>query len=260
MSTKPLENQQILATRADNKQVALCALIESYGAKAVALPCIDISPITPDQVGFGIAKQHILDLDLFDIVICISANAARIAGELIDQYWPQLPVKIKWLAIGSASAKELAYFDIDAQIMPGADSESLLAHPDLQAVANQKVLILQGNSGRELLQQSLIERGAFISQAILYKRLIPVYTDQQVENSLYKSTISAILVTSGEALCNLTTIARGSSQQFDITSLLNTPLIVPSTRVAQIASTQGYLNIKVASGADDSSMLNALLK
>jgi len=259
LSTLVLQDQNILITRALDKQPSLAALIDSYGATAVPLPCLDIKALDTNSVEFGIAKQQILDLDLFDIVICISTNAARIAGELIDQYWPQLPVKIKWLAIGKASAKALAGFDIDAQIMLGSDSEALLAHPALQSVANKKVLILQGNNGRELLLKSLTSRSAIISQAILYNRLIPVYTDQQVENSLYNSALSAILITSGEALCNLTTIARGSSRQFDITSLQSTLLIVPSTRVAQIASTQGYLNIKVASGADDQSMLNALL-
>ena len=254
-----MQDQLILVTRAPHKQAPLLELLNSQGAKPVPFASIHIAPLEIHSAEYGVTKQHILDLDQFDIVICISANAARFAGELIDQYWPQLPVNIKWLAIGKATAKALDYFDVFAQVVPGADSEALLNHPELQHVANKKILILQGNNGRELLADTLLQRAAIITQAVLYNRIVPVYTDDQIKNSLYNAALSAILITSGEALSNLTTIAKGSQQQFDISSLQATTLIVPSTRVANIASTQGYQHIKVAKSADDQSMLDALL-
>ncbi|MEH6444283.1 MAG: uroporphyrinogen-III synthase [Oceanospirillaceae bacterium] len=264
MNEKPLSGQSILVTRPEHKQVNLTKLLQQQGAQVNSLATLAIAPILQDHADYGRLKQHILDLDIFDIIICVSANAARFAGELIDQYWPQLPVRIKWYAIGDASAAALAKFDIKAEVAKdqqnkGHDSEALLAHPELQDVAAKKVLILKGTSGRELLSQTLHQRKALISEANLYNRLIPVYTDQQIKNTLYNSSLSAILITSGEALCNLMTIARGSVQQFDHKSLLNTLLIVPSTRVAQLASTQGYHRIKVATAADDNAMLAALL-
>ena len=93
----------------------------------------------------------------------------------------------------------------------------------------------------------------------LYNRLIPVYTDQYVNSILYKSSLSAILITSGEALQNLTAIARDSLNKFAQNSLFATDLIVPSARVAEIAATQQYQRITVAAAADDQSMLAALL-
>jgi len=254
-----LLDQHILLTRATNKQASLSKLLSAQGAKTTSFPSLEIAPLKSCDEDYGIVKQQILDLDLFDIVICISANAANIAGELIDQYWPQLPMKIKWLAIGKATQEQLAYYDIHAQIMKGSDSEALLKHQDLQDVAGKKILIMQGNEGRKHLSNTLSNRSANITKVVLYNRLIPVYTDEEIKNSLYNSTLSAILITSGEAVCNLTTIARGNQQQFNITPVLKTLLIVPSIRVAEIASTQGYLNIKVAAGADDQSMLNTLL-
>lgn len=241
------------------KQAAIVKLLKGEGANPVPFASIVVEPLDFHSPEFGVTKQHILDLDLYDIVICISANAARFGGELIDQYWPQLPVNIKWLAIGKATAKQLDYYGIDAQIMPGADSEALLNHPDLQSIKDKKVLILQGNGGRELLATTLLQRGAIINQGVLYNRIVPVYTEDEIKNSLYSTALSAILITSGEALSNLTTIAKGSLPHNDISSLLATVLIVPSTRVANIASTQGYQHIKVATGADDQSMLDALL-
>ncbi|NRA20310.1 MAG: uroporphyrinogen-III synthase [Oceanospirillaceae bacterium] len=259
MDSRRLHNQQVLITRATHRQTSLGNLLATVGALAVPFPCLEIAPHQIGSVEFNRAKQYILELDSFDIVICISANAARLGGELIDQYWPQLPIDTQWFAIGSASAEQLAYFDIDAQQPPRADSESLLELLQLQQLSGKKILILQGNSGRKLLSKTLSARSAVISQCVLYNRIVPVYTNAQVKNSLYNSDLSAILITSGEALCNLTTIARGSLQSSVITSLLATQLIVPSTRVAKIASTQGYQHIEVAAGADDQSMLNALL-
>ncbi len=235
-------------------------MLQAQGANPTALATIEIAPITEQNPDYARLKQHILDLDLFDIIVCVSANAARIAGELVDQYWPQLPVGLKWFAIGPATQSALADYDIASTVATlGTDSEALLQETDLQQLQNSKVLILKGTSGRQMLSETLQSRGAQVFEANLYNRLIPVYTDQHIKNTLYNSCLSAILVSSGEALCNLTTIAKGSLNQFDTKPLLATCVIVPSTRVAQIASTQGYQSIKVAASADDESMLKALL-
>ncbi len=255
-----LKQHTILVTRPAHKQAELQAMLEAKGADTAMLSTIEIAPIAEQDPEYARLKQHILDLDLFDIIICVSANAARLAGELIDQYWPQLPVKLKWFAIGQATQSALANYDIwSTTATKGTDSEALLKASDLQQLQNSKVLILKGTSGRELLSETLRSRGAQVFEANLYNRLIPVYTDQQIKNALYNSSLSAILVSSGEALCNLMTIAKGSHNQFDTKPLLATCVIVPSTRVAQIASTQGYQSIKVAAAADNKSMVLALL-
>ena len=251
---------KVLVTRPAHRQAQLCQLLQNNALQPIPFATIEIAARNPQHSDYGRLKQHILDLDLFDVIICVSANAAEIGAELIEDYWPQLPLGINWIAIGAASARALEKFDIQAQTpTSGQDSEALLQLPQLQQLAGKKVLILKGNSGRQLLSETLSDRGAIITEAILYDRLIATYTDQQINNCLYNSGLSAILVTSGEALCNLTTIAAGSLKQFKHNSLLATPLIVPSARVAKIASTQGYYRITVARAADDQAMLAALL-
>ena len=251
---------KVLVTRPAHRQAYLCQLLQNNALQPVPFATIQVVARDSSHSGYGLLKQHILDLDLFDIIICISANAAEIAGELIEDYWPQLPLGIHWIAIGKASARALEKYHIQAQTpASGHDSEALLQLEKLQHLKDKKVLILKGNSGRQLLSETLSARGAIITEAVLYDRLIATYTDRQINNSLYNSGLSAILVTSGEALYNLSAIARGSLNQFEHKSLLATPLIVPSTRVAKIASTQGYYRITVARAADDQAMLAALL-
>ncbi len=260
MNTALLHNLSVLVTRPAEKSANMCALLAAYAAHPIAFPTIEITPIVEQHPDFGQLKQTIMNLDLFDIIICVSANAARLAGELIDQYWPQLPINIQWFAIGEQTANILAQFDIQARVATGSqDSESLLADPALQQILASKVLILKGHAGRALLGETLASRGAIVTEVPLYNRLIPVYTDQYINSILYKSSLSAILITSGEALQNLTAMARNSLNQFSQNSLFATDLIVPSARVAEIAATQQYQRITVAAAADDQSMLVALL-
>lgn len=255
-----LAQLNILITRPQHSIADLRQCVVDRQCCAIELPCLAITPISADADNFGLIKQYILDLDLFDIVICVSTNAARIAGELIDQYWPQLPLGLKWFAIGKASAQALAHYDISAQVCEGlSESEVLLSHPDLQNISAKKVLILKGSAGRELLSSTLQSRSAIVCEAPLYNRAIPVYTDQEISEKIHLSNLSATLITSGEALKNLTIIARGNSQQFSITTLLATDLIVPSQRVANIAKALGYQRIFVANAADNKTMLAKLL-
>ena len=260
LTTNNLLGENILITRPDISQAPLSGMLSNHGANPVTMSCMSIVPVEENSVQYGIVKQHILDLDLFDIVICVSINAAKLAGDLIDQYWPQLPINPHWFAIGLTTARTLAQFDVQATVAQGLNqSEELLAHDSLQSIAGKKVLILKGNSGRELLSETLLTRSAFVTEAVLYKRDIPVYTDLQINDKLYQSSLSAIFITSGDALKNLMKIAKGSLRQFDIQSLLSIKLFVPSSRVATIAKAFGYQHIFVVDAADDQSMLAKLL-
>ena len=259
-AAETLAQLNVLITRPQHSIADLRQCVIDQQCNAIELPCLAINPISCDAENFGLIKQYILDLDLFDIIICVSTNAARIAGQMIDQYWPQLPLGLKWFAIGKASAQALAHYDISAQVCQGlSESEVLLAHPELQNISAKKILILKGSAGRELLTSTLQTRSAIVSEAPLYNRAIPVYTDQQINEKIHLSNLSATLITSGEALKNLTIIAQGNSQQFSITTLLATDLIVPSRRVANIAKALGYQRIFVANAADNKTMLAKLL-
>lgn len=254
-----LIGQRVLVTRPIHQQAQQMRLLSELHAQPISLPLLEICPTDSSHPDFQLIKQQIMNLDLYQIVICISPNAARIAADLIDQYWPQLPINIQWYAIGQKSANILRENGIPAiHSNAGFDSEAMLTMPELEHLEHSKVLILRGHGGRTTLAETLSERGAKVEYANLYTRKCPSYSDEHIKSTIYNSGLSSILITSGEALDNFVKVARGSQTEFSINSLLSLYLVVPSERIAEQARKIGFLNILVAQGPDDSSMIAAL--
>lgn len=244
----------MLVTRPARQAQGQIEQLTRLGAEPIALPLIEIAAIDESEPdAFNAIKARILDLDLYTGVIFVSANAARLGAQWIDQYWPQLPLGVHWLAIGAATAAALEREGIPARhVAGGFDSEALLADPLLQQVDGQRFLIMRGEGGRELLADTLGERGAKVDCADLYRRACPRYSNEQIKGTIYTQRLSVILITSGEALDNLLTLAGAEPD------LLSTELIVPSRRIADVAQARGFTRIRIADGPDDLSMIRAI--
>lgn len=242
---------RVLVTRPRAQQAELCALLQAAGYEPVSLPLLEISAIDLDAAEQALLRSRLLNLDLYQHVIFISRNAAQIGAELIDQFWPQLPVGIDWIAIGQSTADELEQFNIAARVNSGLDSEALLRDPGLQQLADQRILIVKGVGGRELLAQTLQQRGAKVELAEVYTRRLPVYSTAELE-ALLNPPPDAILISSGQAVKNLHELA------VEQRKLQNCTMIVPSERVENDARALGYGDTLVAQGADNHAMLMAL--
>ena len=253
----PLAGQRVLVTRPTHQAHALCADLIAQGADVIRFPTLCIRPTGPDDPEYQQLKNCFLDLDRYQAVIFISANAAQIGYDWIDQYWPQLPDHIHWLAVGAATGRTLQQLGLPAAAAQGAmDSEALLALPQLQQLEHANILICRGHQGREQLFEDLQQRGANVDYAELYHREIPVYSHSEIESIIYKSAASAILVSSGEGLMNLIKLTQHPKS--GISALTDTPLVVPSPRVATLAQQQHFNHIKVAANATDAAMVEAL--
>jgi len=240
---------RVMVTRPAHLQQGAIQRLTQAGYEPVSLPLLQITPIEIDTSAASSVRSHILNLDLYSQVIFISRNAARIGADLIDQYWPQLPVGVEWIAIGQGTADELSQAGIQAEINPGIDSEALLDSSQLQELGDQRILLIKGVGGRELLQQELERRGAKVDPIAVYHRSACVYTDTEL-NAQLAEAVDAILLTSGEALSAL--------EQLNLPWRHQCLLIVPSERIATQASEMNYQNVQIAAGASDSAMLDAL--
>lgn len=236
----------VLVTRPASQAEEICPSLAALGCDVIRQPMLKIERVAETSA----IKSQFMDIDLFDAVIAISRNAAEVGLEYLDQYWPQWPVEIDWIAIGPITADVMMKQGLAAK-MPEAqfDSEGALQMAELQNVAGKKILIWRGVGGRETLASTLRQRGAKVVYAELYQRLVPEYNEQDWQQVLIESPL--LLVSSGQGLEAI------AAQQPRISARVR-GIIAPSRRVAELAESLGFINIQIAASAQDADMLVAV--
>ncbi len=243
----------VLVTRPEGEAAeALCRSVRAAGFRVNAQPLMTILPISP----LGPAQhQRVRQLDWYQHVIFVSANAVRAGMALLEDCWAQLPGAIQWYAVGEATAAALAARGVRAQT-PGDQmhSEGLLALSSLAAVEGQRVLIVKGEGGRDTIRRTLEGRGARVDELACYRRGCPSLAPGALAAMLERWAIDIVLISSGEGLCNFVELLRPAEP----TNFSQLSLIAPSERVAELARAAGFDRIVTAANASDAAMLHAL--
>lgn len=243
----------VLVTRpAGEAADTLCSALRAAGYVPHSQPLLELQPMTSLA---ALQRQQLLDLDLYQHVIFISANAVRFGLEWIEDYWPQLPAGLHWYAIGAATAALLERHGIEA-ITPGNDmrSEGLLAVPQLGKVQQQRVLLIKGEGGRDSLARELALRGARVDELPCYRRRCPRLPEGALARALLDEGIAVIMISSGEGLHNLRLLLSPA----ETSNFVHLCIIVPSPRVARMAREAGFDQVVTAQNASDAAMIRAL--
>lgn len=253
MTEMTLSGINVLLTRPAAQSAALASAITGLGGNVCELPLIEIEPVTETDACETI-KSRILNLDHYYAAIFISTNAARMGMQWIDRYWPQLPVGLSAYAVGPGTADVLKEFDWPVFVSDrGVTSEDLLALPGLRQVDGKKIALFRGVGGRELLAETLRERGAAVDYLELYHRHTPDYSQDVLADLIQDQHVNAIVVSSAQILDVLLHLLHQ-----DVAKLTTIPLIVPSERVRQRALDAGIHIVINAGGADESSVIKSL--
>lgn len=269
---KPLLGCRVLLTRPGTQAEKIAARIVEAGGTVMSLPMLEIDPVLLKE-DIERVKTRILALDQYDIAIFISTNAANLGLEWIHQYWPQLPVGLTAYAVGPSTAEILRRETWPVLCSEtGVTSEHLLALPGLQNVEGKRVALFRGQGGRELLADTLRERGARVDYVEVYQRRVPIYDRQEVLNEMRTKNINVAVLTSLQVLegfARLLGLRDGRNTQGEQTqdkartALLSLQqdlcVIVPSGRVRDAARAAGFVNVTEAGGADDDSIIASLL-
>lgn len=158
----------VLITRPDGQAEALAEQLRAAGHQPVRLPALVIEPLPLAASD----RRQLLDLDQYHAVFFVSANAARLALDAMEDLWPQWPVGVHWLAVGEATATVIGAFGLRAETpQRGFNSEAVLALPCLRQVRERRILVCRGDSGRDWLATQLRERGAEVTVMPFYRRL-----------------------------------------------------------------------------------------
>jgi len=243
-----LEGAGILVTRAAHQARSLCKMIRDQGGRAIRFPVLEIlDPVDPKPL-----QQLISGISKFQIAIFISPNAvSRGLGYLPDA---GLPGELQLAAVGSSTARALAGAGYAVDIVPDLqfDSEALLATPELRSVQGKRIIIFRGEGGRALLGGTLVERGADVVYAEVYRRVCPD-VDPSPLFCRWEADIELVITSSLDVLENLYSLMGKTGAEY----LSKTPLIVVSRRMRDRARKLGCEQVIMAKGADDRSLLEA---
>jgi uroporphyrinogen-III synthase len=244
MRRKPLAGKGIVVTRPAHQAQALTRLISGAGGKPLPFPVIEIRDIEdPAPVLALIDRLH-----EFNVAIFVSPNAAEKGLALVKarRAWPQ---KLKAAAVGSGGVKALQRHGVTDVIAPQGryDSEALLELPAFSLVYGKRFVVFRGAGGRELISETLTERGALVEYAECYRRVRPDNDVAPLLRAWERNELDAIAVTSSEGLHNLLDMIGARGREL----ALRTPVFVPHPRIAETASGLGVRKVIVTGPGDD---------
>ncbi len=235
----PLAGKRILVARPRDLAQALAARIAAEGGEPLVYPALEILPPADPEAARALLERAAE----FDLVIFVSPSAVQRAGALRGAPWP---AGLRAAAVGEGTRRALEAAGLREAVVPagGADSEALLALPELQRMDGARVLLVRGEGGRALLGQTLAARGARVEHAECYRRARPSAPPPE-------ERLDGACVSSGEALENLVALL-GTAR------LRGLPLFLPHERVVRRARELG-LDKPVLAGPGDAQMVAGMV-
>jgi uroporphyrinogen-III synthase len=251
-------NRPVVITRPQAQAVVLAQKLSALGRDAVVFPLLEILPL-PDQTALQATLRNVGN---FAMVAFVSPNAIDAAFEHIDQ-WPS---HVALAVVGEGSKAALAQHGLtpaNATIFSPVDplrtdSQTLIEVLDLAALRGKRVLILRGETGRELMADALRDHGVQVEQVAAYRRAAPVLDDaKRTQLRHLLDTGADWVITSSEALRILLQMVSDSGGDAAVVKMQQQRLVVPHVRIAESARSLGFTDI-VQTGSGDEPLLAAL--
>jgi uroporphyrinogen-III synthase len=247
----------VVITRPRAQADGLAQAVAALGRTPVVLPLLEIAPLA-DQSQLA---ATLAGLEAYALAAFVSPNAIDAAFAHIGQ-WPR---QVALAVLGEGSRAALARHGLDstnATILgpldpTRSDSENLLASLDLAALAGKRVLIVRGESGRELMADGFRAAGAEVTVVPAYRRSSPALSPE------LGATLCSLLdtqndwiITSSEALRGLFDLLRqlGDAR---VDQMQQQHVIVPHARIAATAQALGLARVTLT-GSGDERLLAAL--
>jgi uroporphyrinogen-III synthase len=251
MTAEPLRNLRVLVTRPPGQAAALCRLIESAGARAFAVPTVEIEPREGDAAMLRDAPQY-------DAIVFTSPNAVEHAGRQVPEIFARLD-GCNVFAVGPGTRDALGAQGVVAAAPPAEDasSEGLLRLPAFVPFAGKgkRVLIVRGEGGREFFGETLRRQGAAVTFAEVYRRVLPKDGAARLDDIWKAGGPDIMVVTSRQGLDHLVAMTPKGRHE----ALFRAPLVAISGRVGDHARARGFSRVTVATGASDTGLMEAIL-
>lgn len=223
----------VLVTRPGKDGEALCQLLQQRNIDSFHHPLIELK----QGKDCALLANALYECD---IVIAVSQYAVQWAWQTLQQQNIPFPSQITYFAIGNKTAQLLQQYSAKDVISPQiSDSEHLLDLPALKLVKNKRILILRGNGGRELIQQTLQQRGARVEYNEVYRRVQLPISKHNTWKQWKMHGVSHLVITSGEQLA----FFMSQVPKPYLSWVTQLTLYVPSLRIYQQAEEFGFSHI-----------------
>jgi uroporphyrinogen-III synthase len=248
----------VVITRPRQQAEPLARAVAALGRTPLILPLLDISPLA-DDAPLRAALGRLHD---YALVAFVSPNAVDAAFAHIKDW----PAAVALAVVGDGSRAALARHGIAGDryrvyvpVDPArSDSEHLLQALDLAALAGRKVLVVRGETGREVLPDALRAAGVDVETVAAYRRAVPGLTpDLAASLRALLAGPNDWIITSSEALRGLAGLVAQLDDGASVANLQRQHLIVPHARIAETASALGF-TVVTLTGSGDERLLAAL--
>jgi uroporphyrinogen-III synthase len=263
----------VVITRPLAQALPLAARVTALGRRVELLPLLEIEPLPQPAALLAALARLTAPVPGYALVAFVSPNAIDAAFAHLRQ-WPD---GVTLAVLGEGSRAALAAHGITperVQIVSPADSahsdsEHLLQTLDLQALRGKPVLIVRGESGRELMADGLRAAGALVDVVPAYRRSVPRLTPQLAATLRHLlSQQNDWIITSSEALRGLCDLLvrldreypgphPDAARQNSVVLMQQQHLIIPHARIAETANNLGFSRLTLT-GSGDERLLAAL--
>jgi len=227
-----LSGVSVLVTRPAGQAQSLCYRIESAGGHVFKMPLLQVQA-NPSAPELDLAADLLIFVSPAAVEFCTRGiSKARITGYSGTVAAP-----------GPGTARRLREAGFRNVMAPGgaSNSEELVKSLASFPLAQRRVLIVRGQSGRELLADRLRECGAQVEYLAAYRRS-PAPLDENTITAWLKAPGAVALITSVDALLSLV----GQADPALWARLARRPLLVPGDRVAAACREQAWQGAVIA--------------
>lgn len=241
----PLTGATVLVTRPAGHGAAFARRARALGAAAVPLPGLSLrAPADVDA-----ARAALRAAEGFDGWIFVSPIAVARAFALV----PALRVPAAF-GVGAGTARALARHGARGHApRDRADSEGLLALPELADGRGRRYALIGAPGGRDLIAPTLRARGAEVVPIHVYERAPPRLTRRHFDALALAPAPLLLPLSSGEALRHLVALLPPPLLE----RLRTQPLIASSARLAALAREHGFKDVTQAASALPTDLLAA---
>ena len=244
--------EPVVITRPYRQAIEFAARLIAAGRAAVVFPLLDIAPLT-DTTRLTETLERLTE---FSLVAFVSPNAIDATFAHIAS-WPQ---EVPLAVMGEGSRQALArqgitpdrYHITSPNDRRRTDSQTLLEALDLERVKHGKVLILRGQTGRELLGDALRAAGAQVEPVAAYRRdAVELTSARSVELAALLESDNSWVITSSEALQTLVRLVAQIDPKDGVVKIQQKKLFVPHPRILDVAQSLGFHKIHLTDAGDD---------